>query len=311
MKTLLIVLPLLLAPLPSALSLFSKEPPELKQGDIFHFGLVDEKSHFDARFKVLDAKRANTGDEGVFLLLESLVSNEGSPVAFRKEKDEEHNSYTGSYAKAWCAHFYEERFDGLEKDYILPTHLSDEAYSVPAAFSFGGKTPNVDFAAEDNILDGDHLFLLSAKEASSESYGLATAENRLASYDGVTASYWLRSPHDRRNFPNDVGIVFYNGWLMDFIQDSDNVFGASPIYMRPAINLRKIAGEELYAISENEYCLKQEKDRFVHPSPAPSYTERNPLPAFIAIGIASLLLLIGMPILIVILAKRHKRKKSK
>ena len=307
MKTLLIVLPLLLAPLPSALSSFSKEPPELKQGDIFHFGLVDEKSHFDARFKVLDGKRTNTGDEGIFLLLESLVSDEGNPVAFRKEKDEEHNSYTGSYAKTWCANFYEERFDELEKGYILPTHLSDEAYSVPAAFSFGGKTPNVDFAAEENILDGDHLFLLSAKEASSESYGLAAAENRLASYDGVTASYWLRSPHDRRNFPNDVGIVFYNGWLMDFIQDSDNVFGASPIYMCPAFNIKKLFSDQLIEVRDHEYCLKEESAMFKNLPEKQEFRENNLAIALLAAG---LVLMIGLPILIAILVKRHKKKKA-
>lgn len=311
MKTICIASFVLASSLPAFLSQSNEAAPKLRRGDVFHFGVVDEKCHFDARFKVLDGEKTNTGEEGSFLLLESLVSDDGKAIAFRKEKDEERNSYAGSYAKAWCASFYEERFSALEKEYILPTFCSDEPFSIPAAFGFGGKTPNVDFAGEENILDGDRVFLLSAKEASSESYGLNDSQSRLASYEGVTASYWLRSPHDRSNFPNDVGIVFYNGWLMDFIQNNDNVFGVSPIYMRPALNLKSIPSEMLFAIGENQYCLKEEKERFLVPSEAPSFKQRDPLPIILVISIAALLILIGVPIAIVILVKRRKKKKNK
>lgn len=309
MKIICLGLLFLVSSFPAFLAQSNEQALRLRQGDVFHFGIVDEKCRFDARFKVLDGENTSTGEEGLFLLLESLVSDDGKAVAFRKEKDEEHNSYTGSDAKAWCARFFEDHFSALEKEYILPTFCSDKPYSVPAAFGFGGKTPNVDFAAEENILDGDHVFLLSAKEASSERYGLIDPQSRLASYEGVTASYWLRSPHDRSNFPNDVGIVFYNGWLMDFVQHNDNVFGVSPIYMRPALNLCKIPSEELCIIGENQYCLKGDKERFLVPSEAPSYKQRDPLPMLLVIGIASLLILIGTPIVIVILVKRHRKKK--
>ena len=283
----------------------------LEQGDVLHFGIAEEESRFDARFVILDANYTNTGEEGMFLWAESLVSNEGKAIPFRQKKDEDSNSYTGSYAKQWCTDFYEKSFTELEKSFILPSFCSDEAFSIPASFGFGNNTPMVDFAAEENILNGDCVFLLSAKEASNASYGLDSASNRLSSYNGVTASYWLRSPHDRSNFPNDVGIVFYNGWLMDFIQDSDNVFGVSPIYMRPALNIKKLSGNQLIKVRDHEYCLKEESEMFENPPEKQEFRENNPLPLTIALLAAGLVLIIGIPILIVILVKRHKKKKAK
>ncbi len=307
----LFALPFLLTSAIAPIASASPNEIALQQGDVLFFGIEEEGSRFDARFVILDANCTNTGEEGMFLWSESLISNEGKAIPFRQKKDEDSNSYTGSYAKQWCADFFENRFTPLEKSFVMPSFLSDEAFSIPASFGFGGKTPMVDFAAEENILDGDHVFLLSAKEASDASYGLDSASSRLSSYNGVSASYWLRSPHDRSNFPNDVGIVFYNGWLMDFVQDNDNVFGVSPIYMRPALNIKRLSGNQLTEVRDHEYCLKEESELFLNAPEKQQFRENNPLPLTIALLVIALVLIIGLPILIVVLVKHHKKKKAK
>ena len=98
---------------------------------------------------------------------------------------------------------------------------------------------------------------------------------------------------------------------MDFIQDSDNVFGVSPIYMRPALNIKKLSGNQLIEVRDHEYCLKEESEMFENPPEKQEFRENNPLPLTIALLATGLVLIIGIPILIVILVKRHKKKKAK
>lgn len=49
-------------------------------------------------------------------------------------------------------------------------------------------------------------------------YGFDDELTRIAFLDGKKAGYWLRSPH-ADDFPKDVGLVFHNGWLLDFLED--------------------------------------------------------------------------------------------
>ena len=89
------------------------------------------------------------------------------------------------------------------------------------------------------------------------------------------------------------------------------MFGASPIYMRPALNIKRLSGDQLIEVRDHEYCLKGEPATFRNPPEKQGFRENNPLPLAIALLAAGLVLMIGLPILIAILVKRHKKKKAK
>lgn len=303
----LITLPFLLLSLIPSFNLASETA--LKKGDIFYLGITDDKSRFTARFKILDNEKTNTGEEGMFLLCETLVSDNGKALKFRTENKPTSNMYQGSNAKKWCESFYETHFTEEQKEWIIPTYKDDEAFSINAPFGTE-KGPYVDFKPEKSALDGDHLFFLSAEEICQEKYGLTKEEDRIAPYKKESEGYWLRSPHID-SFPNDVGFIFFNGWLMDFIQNSDNVFLTGGTYARPGLNIKKPGAEDIVLIGENQYCLSIDQDRY-QPSEAPTFKVKNPLPMTIVILVLLLLLLgflfVGLPIIIV---KAVKKKKAK
>ena len=181
MKNILFLLPIIL-PL-TLVSGTASEGVSPQKGDLIYLGQTDEAMAFDGAWRILDNKKTNTGEEGMFLLCEHLIGNaDGSGVYFRNEESPSTNTYTGSDAKKWCEDFYNTHFDENEKSYIIPTYKSDEAFEIDAAIGFGDKKPKVNFDPEENILNGDHIFLLSAEEGSSEKYGLETAEKRTAGY---------------------------------------------------------------------------------------------------------------------------------
>ena len=88
------------------------------------------------------------------------------------------------------------------------------------------------------------------------------------------------------------------------------MFGASPIYMRPALNIKKPSSDQLIEVRDHEYCLKEESAMFKNPPEKREFRENNPLPLVIALLAAGLVLIIGLPILVTILVKRHKKKNA-
>ena len=176
----------------------------------------------------------------MFLVSENLIGRDSKRgMAFLNERHPKHNHYALSDAKKWCADLFCSHFTKAEQEAILPTYKSDAAYIKTHIWKLnGGKTREgkCGFAPADNILNGDRLFLLSAEEADDEELGFLDEDSRIATLDGKVSAWWLRSPHDP-NFPIDVGIVFFNGWLLDFVENKDNVFGKAPVCMLPAFNL--------------------------------------------------------------------------
>ena len=106
----------------------------------------------------------------------------------------------------------------------------------------------MDFDPAENILDGDRLFLLSAEEATNESYGFTDNRSRVALCKGTAAGYWLRSPHIP-TFPLDVGFVFYFGAVMDYAVNGKAMF-AVDTYARPACNLDRTAITSLEKLAD-------------------------------------------------------------
>lgn len=235
----------------------------IKSGDLIYFGTPNNAIHFDGAWRVLDPEKANTGESGMFLLSENLIgSDTGGGVFFLDERDPKNNDYQGSDAQKWCSFFLETAFSDAERAAMIPTYKSDAAFAKEHTFEIPFSKADgswnmqavVNFDAAEYILNGDKIFLLSAEEADNISYGFDGEESRIAGFDGTAASWWLRSPHDP-SFPIDVGIVFFNGWLLDFFENQNNVFGTGPVYMRPAFNLDRSKVVSAEEIADGEWTL--------------------------------------------------------
>ncbi|HIR84206.1 MAG TPA: hypothetical protein IAA56_02585 [Candidatus Galloscillospira excrementavium] len=212
----------------------------LTKGDLVYFGLPDPGTGFDGGFRVLDAERTSTGEPGAFLLCENLIGRDRTHgLCFLDQAKPEGNRYADSDARRWCQRFARERFTPQEQAAMLPTFQSDPPYTKLHRWELlGGKTRvgQCPFVAAEGILDGDRAFLLSVQEADCPDYGFSDEASRIAGFGGRAAAWWLRSPHSE-DFPIDVGLVFFNGWLLDFTENRDSVFGVAPACMRPAFNL--------------------------------------------------------------------------
>ena len=213
-------------------SAYAEDPAAIKAGDLVCMGIQDDGIGFDCIWRVLDADQTSTGEPGMFLLCESLI---GGATYFREETSPTTNAYAGSDAQQWCAAFFEAQFTEAEKEAILPTYKSDDAYARVSGLAFMGN-PTVHFDAAPEILRGDKVFLLSAEEADQPAYGFADDNSRIAYYQNEPANWWLRSPHDP-SFPIDVGVVYFSGWLLDFYENMNSIMSTGPVCMRPAFNL--------------------------------------------------------------------------
>ncbi len=238
----------------------------LQKGDILLLGTPDEELGYDGMWRVLDPTQTNTQEPGILLLLENLVGpddetglrfliteDEGTDVAAflaggkdaasenQTENETLDTAYQHSDLKIWLAEFEQNHLTAAEQAAVIPITKSDDAYTHiqdmgsvlgEQGANMQGKVP---FDASENILDGDRLFPLSVEEADSADYGLDTDAGRIATYKGEAAHWWTRSPH-APDFPNDVGFVFWKGWLLDFPVNNARVANINA-YARPAMNI--------------------------------------------------------------------------
>lgn len=288
---------------------YTKE--EIKVGDILYFGIPDEEICFDGGFRVLDNKKTNTKEEGMFLCSENLIgSSKKTGMYFLNEKNPTDNLYIDSDAQKWCRTFVATHFNEAEQELMIATYKDDDKYDKDACFGGKNKITEVNFDPLENALSGDKLFIMSAEEADNPDYGFVTDENRLASFDGIATAYWLRSPHID-TFPIDVGLVFFNGWLMDYFENQDSVFGLSPICMRPAFNLDTSNDLNFIKISDNEWKLDISTASYNY-GVRKDIKNRDTTFFTILIVVVALLILSFIASLVVVpivLVKRHKKKK--
>lgn len=238
----------------------------IRKNDIVYMGVIDHGRRFDCAFRVLDPDSTSTGGKGMFLLSENLVSErKGKGIIFKKTKKPYDNHYQDSHAREFLKEFFEERFYEVEKKAIIRTCKSDESYVKIHCWELlhdekhKGEFP---FVASMDILSHDALFPLSAEEADNAEYGFDDELNRIAFLDGKQAGYWLRSPH-ADDFPKDVGIVFHNGWLMDFLEDKSSIFHVAKICMRPALNLDTDLVQEKILVREDPSGYREWVFRYV------------------------------------------------
>lgn len=198
-------------------------------------------------WRVLDANKANDGEDGIFVMSESLWGNfddkdvtKAGYVKFNKEKKEgqsKQNDWQLSDAQTWCKNFYDNVFSGKEQKAIKEfskTKVDDPiTHGQPGAEwmerDWGGskleKTDRVFFLSIQELND----YIEKAKETTKIPW-------RKGYYVGIEgeeynkdASWWLRTPST-----NDIsaGIVFKDGNITSF--DTYVSFAA-----RPAFNLDK------------------------------------------------------------------------
>lgn len=154
-------------------------------------------------WKVLNTK-TNHGQTGLFLLSDSLFgTGKDGGLNFSSQNS---SSYQGSSAQNWCQNFADRYFHTQERNAILSTTKSDNSYSVVSN--------GVKFSAQENILNNDKVFLPSAEEMMTSSYGFHSESSRQSIYRGNNFAYWLRSPAEQNSgFAGHVsgdGSVFSN-----------------------------------------------------------------------------------------------------
>ena len=239
---------------------------KIKKNDVIYLGVPDRSISFDCAFRVLNPEKTNTGKDGMFLVSENLISGKKRKgILFKKAKKPYDNKYQDSNVRKWCHNFYEEHFYEIEKNAILKTTKTDEAYTKIHYWDLlhhqkkEGKCP---FVKEENILENDSVFPMSTEEADKKEYGFDDELRRIAFLNGKPQGYWLRSPHTD-DFPKDVGLVFHNGWLLDFLEDKNSIFHVAKICMRPALNLNRLTVKEFVPVGDNsrgyqEWVLRYE-----------------------------------------------------
>ena len=127
-------------------------------------------------------------------------------------------AWQGSAVQSWCRDFYSNTLNAVEQSALLATTKDDPQFSA-TIYDW--------YPASTGILNGDHVFFLSAEEAMS--YTFTDDASRVA-YDlsGNAPGWWLRSPVA---WSNSAGYVFDTGEVA--ASYLDNQRGA-----RPAFNLK-------------------------------------------------------------------------
>ena len=221
MAALLLLLTLLMCAAPAACA---EGGDGVKKDDIVYLGSWQDAP---LRWIVLDAENTNAGDEGVFLLSESALANQGVVYSMSKAV------WQGSEGQAWCADFAAQRFSPAERA-AIPAVSKREEPLQRYGLSWGAVT-----------LENEQVFFPSVVELG-DMIGANDGDPGLsAAYlgDGKSAYYWLRTPHGTHT--EYAGLVLEEDQVHDFLVWGN--WGA-----RPATNL---GGEALLYLSAAERAL--------------------------------------------------------
>ena len=147
-----------------------------------------------AQWFVLDSKSTTTDEAGVVLISKDILTTN---IAFNAGGLE--NSWANSDAKTWNAEYAASAFSAAELAAIMETTKAEEAGNY-----FGANWGNDALAAEK-------LFFLSAAEI--QDYFGNSIEGLIASCEGVTDGWWIRSAYTDRGIyggiVSDAGFVGY------------------------------------------------------------------------------------------------------
>lgn len=182
-------------------------------------GIEDRDYLYYGRFKgnpvkwrVLNKRRTNTGDSGMFLLSEYLLE----PIPYTKQSINGDwtglNKWENSYAKVWCRDFEQSSFEPGEREAVLTT-------------------------TDSYLLKDDRLFFPDYYELTRDYYGFSASKgediSRMAYYEGGNDPklWWMRTALQGGLVGDaNIGIVLPTGML------SGTTIWDDYIYARPAFN---------------------------------------------------------------------------
>ena len=175
------------------------------------------------KWRVLD-DQTNTGGTGLFLLSDVLLGSGTRGGVYFDKSSRNSNAWQGSDAQTWCNNFYSDNFSTGEQSAVIATTKSDEAFT--------SSTYHYQYAASENILNGDKVFFLSTQEAENEEYGFTDDAARVADYGDSAGVWWLRSRSASfAGAAGAAGAVTSSGYV------TNNPVGIMDWAVRPAFNL--------------------------------------------------------------------------
>lgn len=195
----------------------------LSDGDIVYFAGKDEPM----AWRVLDADKANTGDEnGVFLLSDSTLYNESDVYQY---PDNYLGLQTGYKA------FFEKYFPSPYDTAALAVTTTDEDYAYSSAVTMHGELSN------------DTVFALSIAEARALSDEVRA----------IGSMWWLRSMQQQTviPFPYYIESAVFSQVESNGTIASSSAPTAMNVYLRPAVNLKKSALSVTFGEKEGALLL--------------------------------------------------------
>ncbi len=224
MKRWISLLLVLLLLLPMGAGASAQEAGGIQKGDIVYLGRWNDAP---IRWLVLDPAATNAGGEGLFLLSEQTLTNQGVVYSWSRAV------WQGSEGQLWCSDLLGSSFTAAEQGAIPAVSKSEEGFQ-----QYGLNWGPV-------ALENEQVFFISAKELG-DYIGPNDGDPGIsASFvgDGKTAYYWLRTPHGSHN--DYAGLVIESDQVHDFL-----VYGSWAA--RPATNL---GGEGLLYLAANERVI--------------------------------------------------------
>lgn len=188
---------------------FAESGSGLQKGDTVYLGRWQDAP---IRWTVLDPDATNAGGNGLFLLCEQALTNQGVIYSWTKAV------WQGSEGQTWCSALLEQSFSAAEQAAVPAVSKSEEGLQ-----QYGLSWGPVE-------LENEKVFFLSVRELG-DYIGPNDGDPGLsATYvgNGKPTYYWLRTPH--ASHPDYAGLVLEGNEVHDFL-----VYGSWA--GRPATNL--------------------------------------------------------------------------
>ena len=188
---------------------FAEGGSGLQKGDTVYLGRWQDAP---IRWTVLDPDATNAGGNGLFLLCEQALTNQGVIYSWTKAV------WQGSEGQTWCSALLEQSFSAAEQAAVPAVSKSEEGLQ-----QYGLSWGPVE-------LENEKVFFLSVRELG-DYIGPNDGDPGLsATYvgNGKPTYYWLRTPH--ASHPDYAGLVLEGNEVHDYL-----VYGSWA--GRPATNL--------------------------------------------------------------------------
>ena len=195
----------------------------IKVGDHIYMGKDNVDGFIGSPYwRVLDV---DINNETAFLMSEGLwgdANEQTYPFSNNTTDGEATNDWSKSFARKWCGNFYANVLGG--SSLVKKTSKTDKRYTTKKSDVYGTSV------TYDSCVVDDYVFLLSAEEV--EKY-MSNRADRVARYsDGISDSWWLRSPSD-----NSTSYMQTQAGYLDNMFEFNYCSVSQKYGLRPAFNL--------------------------------------------------------------------------